>query len=70
MNGDGRGLKIDRSAFSVVRLEEQDEEDKRYWRGKTPQERLEAVETMRRIAYGYDPTTARLQRVLEVARRA
>ena len=34
---------------------------------KTPYERLESVELMRQINYGYDPTTTRLQRVLEVA---
>jgi hypothetical protein len=34
---------------------------------KTPCERLQAVELMRQIVYGYDPSTTRLQRVLEVA---
>ena len=38
-----------------------------YWRAKTPAERLLAVELIRRTLYGYDPTTARLQRVLETA---
>jgi hypothetical protein len=28
---------------------------------------LEAVELMRQIIYGYDPSTTRLQRVLEIA---
>ncbi|MDE0299684.1 MAG: hypothetical protein OXN17_13710 [Candidatus Poribacteria bacterium] len=45
-------------------LEEPD--DKEYWHAKTPQERLQAVELMRQINYGYDPVTARLRRVLEV----
>ena len=40
--------------------------DKTYWHSKTPQERLEALELMRQINYGYNPTTERLQRVLEV----
>ena len=70
MDEASKELRVDRSVISVVRLDEQEEEDKRYWRAKTPHERLEALETMRRIAYGYDSTTARLQRVLEVARRA
>ena len=30
------------------------------------QERLAALELMRQINYGYDPTTARLERVLEI----
>ncbi len=63
-------FKIDRSAFSVISFDEQLEDEKRYWRDKTPHERLEAVEVTRQILYGYDPATARLQRVLEIARRA
>lgn len=60
---------IDRRAFSVVSLDEQQEDEKRYWRSKTPHERLEAVELTRQLLYGYDSATARLQRVFEVARR-
>ena len=30
---------------------------------------LQALELMRQIVYGYDPATARLQRVLEIAQR-
>lgn len=59
-------FKIDKGALSVISLSEESD-DKEYWRTKTPQERLEAVELMRQINYGYDPTTIRLQRVLEVA---
>ena len=63
-------LTLDRRAFSVVSLDEQDDDEKRYWRSKTPHERLEAVELTRQLLYGYDPATARLQRILEVAQRA
>ncbi len=59
-------FKIDKGALSVISLSEESD-DKEYWHAKTPQERLEAVELMRQINYGYDPTTVRLQRVLEVA---
>ncbi len=59
-------LKINKGALSVISLSEESD-DKEYWHAKTPQERLEAVELMRQINYGYDPTTIRLQRVLEVA---
>ena len=59
-------FKIDKGALSVISLSEESN-DKEYWHAKTPQERLEAVELMRQINYGYDPTTTRLQRVLEVA---
>ena len=55
--------KVDRHAFSVVSLDEQEEDEKRYWRSKTPHERLEAVELTRQLLYGYDPATTRLQRV-------
>jgi hypothetical protein len=43
-------------------------DEKSYWLSKTPYKRLEAVELMRRIFYGYDPSGTRLQRVLEVTR--
>ncbi len=57
---------MDKSVFSIVSLSEESD-DKEYWHAKTPQERLEAVELMRQINYGYDPTTTRLQRVLKIA---
>lgn len=59
-------LNMDKSALSVSSISEVSDDDKEYWHAKTPQERLEAVELMRQISYGYDPTTTRLQRVLEV----
>ena len=61
-------FKMDKGAFSVLSsFEEADEVDKAYWHSKTPQERMAALELMRQINYGYDPTTERLQRVLEIA---
>ena len=66
---DSDQLRIDRDALSIVSLEEQDRLDREYWRSKTPRERWEALETIRQILYGYDPSTARLQRVLEITRR-
>ena len=55
---------VDRSVVSVgSALGESDE--KAFWLSKTPLDRLEAVELLRQIAYGYDPTTTRLQRLLE-----
>lgn len=58
--------RMDRSAFSVRSLSDEPD-DKAYWKSKTPLERLEALELMRQIIYGYDPATTRLQRVFEVA---
>jgi hypothetical protein len=58
--------RLDRTAFSVVTLEEQDD-DGLYWQDKSPEERMRALEYLRRMAYG-DAATARLQRVLSVAK--
>jgi len=61
--------KLQRTAFTVGSLFEQSDE-KSYWLSKSPYERLEAVELMRQIIYGYDPSAIRLQRVLEVTQRS
>ena len=42
-------------------------DEKAFWLSRTPLDRLEAMEFLREIAFGYDPTTTRLQRVLETA---
>ena len=57
---------VQRDAFTVASVLEKSDE-KSYWLSKTPYERLEAVEVMRQIIYGYDPSAIRLQRVFEVA---
>ena len=57
--------KLDRTHFSVAKLNDSDE--KAYWLSKSPAERLEALELMRQMIYGYDPARTRLQRVLTVA---
>lgn len=58
-------FRLDKSAFVVTSLSDESEE-KEYWRHKSPEERLRAVEQMRQIIYGYDPSASRLQRVLTV----
>ncbi len=62
-------IKMDKTAFTVTTLSKKTN-DKEYWLSKTPQERLQALEIMRQINYGYDPTTVRLQRVLEIVELA
>jgi hypothetical protein len=57
--------RIDRRAFSVMSLSDPGD-DRAHWLSRSPTERLQAVERMRRINYGYDPAQ-RLQRILEVA---
>jgi hypothetical protein len=59
-------VRMDKTAFSVVSLTEESDE-KAYWQSRTPQQRLDAVELLRQLNYGYDPATARLQRVLTIA---
>jgi len=59
-------LKVDRTVISVGSIFDESDE-KTYWLSRTPAERLEALELYRQIAYGYDPNTLRLQRVLEIA---
>ena len=57
--------KIDKSRFSIADLHGSDDEIN-YWQSKSPQERVQAIEVMRKILYGEDATTARLQRILEI----
>ena len=59
--------RLNRSAFSVGSLREESDE-KEYWLSRTPLERLEALELIRQMVYGYDPNTTRLQRVFAVTR--
>ncbi|MEZ5308909.1 MAG: hypothetical protein R2684_17320 [Pyrinomonadaceae bacterium] len=62
-----RDIKVDRTVVKVTSMDESDE--KEYWLAQTPDKRLEALELMRQVAYGYDPNTARLQRILEIVER-
>jgi hypothetical protein len=57
--------RLDRSAFEIGSLTD-DREEVEYWRSKSPEERMEALELMRQIIYGYDPATTRLQRFFEI----
>ena len=61
-----REPRLDRNAFSIGSLTD-DSGDTQYWLERTPAERLEALEQTRQILYGYHPSTARLQRILEIA---
>ena len=58
---------VDRRVFSVTSFAEAEQADRTYWRSRTPEQRLEALELSRQIAYGYDPTTRGLSRFFEVA---
>lgn len=56
---------LDRTAFSICDVGDEGN-DLEYWLSRTPEERLAAVEYLRQMMYGYDPATARMERVLEI----
>jgi hypothetical protein len=58
-------FQVDKTAFSVVSLFDESDETV-YWLSKTPYERLQAVELMRQVIYGYQPASGRFQRLFEV----
>ena len=57
-------VRMDKSVLTFGTLD--DDDTRAYWASRTVEERLEAMELMRMINYGYNPITDRLQRVLEV----
>lgn len=59
-------FRVDKTAFSVASLFDESNETA-YWLSKTPYERLQAVELMRQVIYGYQPASSRFQRLFEVA---
>ena len=60
-------FKLDKTAIKVTSLFD-DSDEKEHWFSRTPAERLLALEFMLQIAYGYDPSSARLQRILAVSK--
>jgi hypothetical protein len=59
--------KMDKTVITVSSLFDESD-DKAYWWSRTPQERLQHLEMLRQINYGY-ATAERLQRVLEITQR-
>ena len=55
---------MDKTVLKITSL--RDEQDRDYWKNKSYSERLEALEQLRQIVFGYDPTTERLQRSLTI----
>ena len=60
-------VRMDRTVISVVTTKTPSDA-KEYWKTRTMEERLSALELTRKILDAYDPDTTRFQRVLEVAR--
>jgi hypothetical protein len=62
--------RLNKKVISILSsFEEADTQDKKYWLSRTPRDRLQYMELLRRINYGSN-ATARLQRVLEITERA
>jgi hypothetical protein len=57
-------VRMDKSVLTFGAFD--DDDTRAFWSSRTVDERLEAMELMRMINYGYNPITDRLQRVLEV----
>ena len=62
----GKMPRLDKSRLRVTTLDDIAEE-KRYWLSRSAAERLNGIELNRRMVYGSDRTTPRLQRLLETA---
>ena len=56
--------KIQRDVFEVVDLHDSD--DIGYWRDRSYIERIQAIEFLRKVMFGNDRVSARLQRVLTI----
>lgn len=63
-------MKIDRSKIAVFdSFEELDRSEREYWMSCTPEERLTALEMLRRNVFGYDQDERGLQGFFEVVER-
>ncbi len=58
--------RLDKTRLTISSLDEFTEE-KHYWMSRGKAERLNAIEIHRRMVYGIDRTTSKLQRFLEIA---
>lgn len=56
--------RMDKTAFSTVSLHDEPDEPA-FWRSQSHQARMQALEFMRQVMYGYDPSTARMVKVFE-----
>jgi hypothetical protein len=57
---------LNKKIVNVTSLDDT-EEEMNYWISKSPLERIEAIEINRRMIYGQDRVTSRLQRIFETA---
>jgi hypothetical protein len=57
--------KMDKTRLAVAAPSDESDE-RHFWHSATPHERHQALEYLREAMYGYDSTSARLRRLLEV----
>lgn len=69
MDTDKSFVRVDRAVVQESSLFDKPN-DVSYWLTRTPLERWQAMELIRQTLYGYDESTGRLQRVLEVVEQA
>jgi len=56
---------MDKTSLKITSIHDADNHN--YWREKPYLKRIEALEELRKIIFGYDPSTERLQRTFTVA---
>ena len=59
-----------RTGLRVLTFEEAEQEDRAYWRARSPLERLRHLESLREMNYGTEVVNQGFQRVLTVSERA
>ena len=57
---------MDKTVLEITSLH--DDKGQNYWKKKSYLERIEALEQLRNIIFGYDPSTTRLQRTLTITK--
>ncbi len=57
---------MNKKYFKITSIKDNDSHE--YWKNKSYLERLEALELLRQIMFGYDPNTARFQRIITVTK--
>lgn len=62
-------MRMNKTRLLVAALDD-DSDERTYWLSQSPHKRLAALEQMRQIIHGYDPSTSRLQRILTITERA
>ena len=57
--------KVNRNVFEVADMHASD--DTAYWRDRSYIERIETIEFLRKVMFGHDRVSERLQRILTIA---